>query len=113
MILHYQPQYAIDSEQKIIAMEALIRMVDGNGNLIQLYEDGTGVSPQTTNYTYDTDGIRLKTVTNPLGHETENFYSASGRLFKQEDYLNKNINLHYVPMFVINQVKHQKVKYSI
>lgn len=35
MVLHYQPQYAINKGQKIIGMEALIRMIDRNGALVQ------------------------------------------------------------------------------
>jgi RHS repeat-associated protein len=60
---------------------------NSNGNLTQLYEYGTGVGPRQTNYIYEANGVRVKTVTDPLLHETEMFYDAYGRLSSEEDYL--------------------------
>ena len=34
LLLHYQPQYSLDSEQQIIGLEALVRMEDISGQLI-------------------------------------------------------------------------------
>ncbi|NLI23527.1 MAG: hypothetical protein GX419_02315 [Bacteroidales bacterium] len=60
---------------------------DSHGNLIQLYEYGTGVGGRQTKYTYETNGIRVKTVTDPQGHTTTMNYDTYGRLASEVDYL--------------------------
>ncbi len=34
MLLHYQPQYAMDNNKQVIGMEALVRMLDEQGNVV-------------------------------------------------------------------------------
>ncbi|MGC9341090.1 MAG: FG-GAP-like repeat-containing protein, partial [Bacteroidales bacterium] len=61
---------------------------DGNGNLTQLYEYASGVGAQQTNYTYETNGVRVKTISDPMSHVTTMTYDSYGRLSSEKDYLN-------------------------
>jgi len=67
---------------------------DSNGNLVQLIENGTGVpGERQTSFTYQTNGIRLETITDPLDHQTQMGYDSCGRLLSEEDHLG-NITSH-------------------
>jgi RHS repeat-associated protein len=66
---------------------------NSNGNVTQQYEYSSNGGAKSTNFTYDTDGIRVATVTDPMGHETDISYNTYGRLSSEEDYLG-NINSH-------------------
>jgi YD repeat-containing protein len=69
---------------------------NSNGNLVQLTESGTGgVGSRQTGYTYETNGIRLETITDPLGHLTTNNYDTYGRLSSQVDYLSNTTSYTY------------------
>jgi RHS repeat-associated protein len=69
---------------------------DSHGNLSQLYEYGTGVGDRTTTYTYETSNhVRLKTVTDPLGHTTTKNYDTYGRLSSEVDYLDNTTSYTY------------------
>ena len=69
---------------------------NSNGNLVQLTESGTGgVGSRQTGYTYEANGIRLGTTTDPLGHVTTNNYDTYGRLSSQIDYLNNTTSYTY------------------
>ena len=68
---------------------------DSKGNLTQLAINGTSIGASHTNYTYDTDGIRVLTVTDALGHVTTNTYDTNGRLATQKDYLNNTNTYQY------------------
>ena len=68
---------------------------DSKGNLTQLAINGTSIGASQTNYSYDTDGIRVLTVTDALGHVTTNTYDTNGRLATQKDYLNNTNTYQY------------------
>ncbi len=66
-----------------------------NGSLKQLVEYGTGVGSRTTTYTYETNGVRLKTINDPLGHTTTKNYDSYGRLSSEVDYLSNTASFTY------------------
>jgi RHS repeat-associated protein len=66
---------------------------DSKGNLTQMNVDGASIGASQTNYSYDTNGIRILTATDVLGHVTTNTYDTYGRLETEKDYLN-NINTY-------------------
>jgi RHS repeat-associated protein len=68
---------------------------NSNGNLTQLYEWGTGVGARQTNYTWEENGIRVKTINDPLGHVTTNNYDSYGRLYSVVDYLENTTSYTY------------------
>jgi RHS repeat-associated protein len=49
----------------------------------------TSVS-KSAQYTYETNGIRVLTITDPMAHTTTNSYDSYGRLSTQQDYLITN-----------------------
>ncbi len=68
---------------------------NSNGNVTQVYNYGTNGGARQSNYTYETDKIRVKTVTDPLGHVTTNNYNAYGQLSSQVDYLTNTTSYTY------------------
>ena len=66
-----------------------------NGNLKQLYVYASGVGAQQTNYTYETNGVRVKTISDPMSHVTTMTYDSYGRLSSEEDYLDNSISYTY------------------
>lgn len=66
---------------------------DSKGNLTQTVTSGTSIGTSQMNYTYDTNGIRVLTLTDALGHVTTNTYDTYGRLYTMTDYLN-NVNTY-------------------
>jgi RHS repeat-associated protein len=68
---------------------------DGNGNLTQLYEYASGVGAKQTNYTYETNGVRVKTISDPMSHVTTMTYDTYGRLSSEKDYLNDSTSYTY------------------
>lgn len=63
---------------------------DSKGNLIQIYTYGSSISAIQINYTYDSNGVRLATQTDELGHKTTYFYDPSfDRLLTEKNYLEK------------------------
>lgn len=66
-----------------------------NGNVVQLSEYATGVGTRTTTHTYEANGVRLKTTTDPLAHTTTNNYDSYGRLSSEVDYLNNTASFSY------------------
>ncbi len=68
---------------------------NSNGNLIRLTESGTGVGTRQTSYTYETNGVRVKTITDPLGHSTTNNFNPYGLLSSQIDYLSNTTSYTY------------------
>ncbi|MCE4564663.1 VCBS repeat-containing protein [Maribellus sp. CM-23] len=66
-----------------------------NGNLKQLYVYAADVGAQQTNYTYQTDGVRVATINDPMGHVTTMTYDTYGRLSSEEDYLNNTVSYTY------------------
>ena len=65
-----------------------------NGTLSSETLTASGVS-RTTSYTYESDNIRIKTVTDPLSHVSTNTYDSYGRLLTRKDYLNNTITYAY------------------
>ena len=72
-----------------------INAYDSKGNLTQVITSGVTIGSSQVNYTYTTDGTRLLTATDPLGHVTTNAYDSNGRLYTQKDYLNNTITFGY------------------
>ena len=68
---------------------------DAKGNLNQLVTSGTSIGTSQVNFTYDNEGTRVLTATDPLGHATTNTYDTSGRLSTQTDYLNNTTTFGY------------------
>ncbi|WP_372776639.1 FG-GAP-like repeat-containing protein [Mangrovibacterium sp.] len=68
---------------------------DSKGNLSQVYVYGGSIGASQTNYTYETNGVRVKTTTDPLGHTTTNNYDSYGRINSQVDYLNNTTSFTY------------------
>ncbi|MDX8339759.1 FG-GAP-like repeat-containing protein [Draconibacterium sp. IB214405] len=66
-----------------------------NGNLKQLYVYASGVGAQQTNYTYETNGVRVKTISDPMSHVTTMSYDSYGRLSSEEDYLDNTTSYTY------------------
>lgn len=66
-----------------------------NGNLKQLYVYASGVGAQQTNYTYETNGVRVKTISDPMSHVTTMTYDSYGRLSSEEDYLDNTTSYTY------------------
>ncbi len=64
------------------------------GNLTQIYEYSANGGTRQTNYTYQTNGVRVETLTDPLLHETEYAYDTYGRLSTEINYLN-DTTAHY------------------
>jgi RHS repeat-associated protein len=60
---------------------------DTNGNLTQTVTSGTSIGSSQVNFTYETNGIRVLTATDALGHVTTNTYDSYGRLYTMTDYL--------------------------
>lgn len=71
---------------------------DSKGNLTQVYTNGSSIGASQTNYTYDTDGIRVLTTTDALGHVSTNTYDNYGRLLTEKDYLNNTNTYGYDAM---------------
>jgi len=53
---------------------------------------------RTNIYTYETNGVRIKTVTDPLSHTTTNTYNSYGRLSTRADYLGNTLTYTYDDM---------------
>ena len=61
---------------------------DNKGNLVQVFMNGNSIGESHTNYTYDSNGVRILTLTDALGHVTSRVYDpALDRLTSENDYL--------------------------
>ncbi len=67
----------------------------GNGNLKQLYVYASGIGARQTNYIYETDGVRVQTISDPMSHITTMAYDSYGRLSSVEDYLDNTTSYTY------------------
>lgn len=65
-----------------------------NGNLKRDSITAGGVY-RTNIYTYETNGVRIKTITDPLSHTTTNTYDSYGRLSTRADYLGNTLTYTY------------------
>ena len=65
------------------------------GNVTQEYAYSNNGGARQTNYTYENDYIRVKTVTNPLSHITTFTYDTYGRKATEKDYLNNTTSYAY------------------
>jgi RHS repeat-associated protein len=72
---------------------------DSIGNFTQVLTSGTSIGTSQVNYTYTTDGTRVLTTIDLLGHVTTNTYDTYGRLATQTDYLSNIITYGYDNMF--------------
>jgi RHS repeat-associated protein len=68
---------------------------DNYGNLLQVLAHNSNGDTKQTSFTYDSDGIKIMSATDPLGHVTSNLYDSFGRLATQQDYLNNTISFQY------------------
>ena len=69
---------------------------DSKGNLVQVYMNGTSIGESHTNYTYDSNGVRILTSTDALGHMTTRVYDpAFDRLISENDYLGNVTTFQY------------------
>jgi len=68
---------------------------DSKGNNVQIYQNGTSIGESHTNFTFDTDGIRVLTATDVLGHVNTNTYDSYGQLQTEKDYLNNTNTYGY------------------
>jgi len=68
---------------------------DSKGNLTQVFTSGASIGTSQVSLTYDTEGARVLTSTDPPGHITTNTYDTSGRLLTQKDFLNNTITFGY------------------
>ncbi|HJZ39656.1 MAG TPA: FG-GAP-like repeat-containing protein, partial [Bacteroidales bacterium] len=50
---------------------------------------------RSTQYTYESNFVRVRTITDPLGHITTNTYDTYGRLYTQQDYLGNTVTYVY------------------
>ncbi len=66
-----------------------------NGNLKQTYQQASGLEARDTDYEYETNGIRLKKVTDPLRFETNYTYDTYGRLQKETDHRGNETTFTY------------------
>ena len=66
-----------------------------NGNLKQTYQQASGLEDWDTDYEYETNGIRLKKVTDPLRLETNYTYDTYGRLQKETDHRGNETTFTY------------------
>ena len=66
-----------------------------NGNLKQTYQQASGLEDRDTDYEYETNGIRLKKVTDPLRLETNYTYDTYGRLQKEADHRGNETTFTY------------------
>lgn len=71
---------------------------DSNGNLSQLYVYASGIGARQTNYTYESDGVRVETVSDPMSHLTTISYDDYGRLLSEKDYLGNTSSCTYDDM---------------
>ena len=71
---------------------------NSQGNLTQVYTNGTTIGASQVNYTYDTDFVRVKTSTDELGHVTTFNYNSYGQLLTEVDYLNNTNTYAYDAM---------------
>ncbi|MDB4582941.1 FG-GAP-like repeat-containing protein [Draconibacterium sp.] len=71
---------------------------NSQGNVVQKYDYATNGGGRQTNYTYDTDNIRVKTTTDPLGHTTTNNYDSYGRLTSTIGFLSDTTSVTYDDM---------------
>ncbi len=65
------------------------------GNVTQESATATLGGTRLTTYSYDTDNIRVKTVTDPLGHTTTSNYDAYGRMTSQIGFLSDTTSVTY------------------
>jgi len=68
---------------------------NNQGNLTQIHIYGASIGSSQTNYTYDSNGVNVLTVTDPLGHITTNTYDGYGRIYTTKDYLNNTNTYGY------------------
>nr|WP_319998176.1 FG-GAP-like repeat-containing protein [uncultured Draconibacterium sp.] len=66
-----------------------------NGNLKQTYQQSSGLGSLDTDYEYETNGIRLKKVTDPLRLVTNYIYDTYGRLQKETDHRGNETTFTY------------------
>ncbi len=69
-------------------------LYNANGTLQNETITSGGIS-RTSQYTYETNGIRILSITDPLSHATTNSYDTYGRLLTQQDYLNNTVIYGY------------------
>ncbi|MBW8333124.1 MAG: FG-GAP-like repeat-containing protein [Prolixibacteraceae bacterium] len=69
-----------------------------DGNLKQTYQQAVGLEDRDTDYEYETNGIRLKKVTDPLRFETNYIYDTYGRLQKETDHRGNETTFTYDSM---------------
>jgi RHS repeat-associated protein len=67
---------------------------NSNGTLQYKTATSGGIS-RSTSYTYESDNIRIHTITDPLTHVTTNTYDNIGRLYSQQDFLGDSITYQY------------------
>jgi len=65
-----------------------------NGTLQYETTTANNVS-RTTSYTYESDNIRVHTITDPLSHSTTSTYDSYGRLYTRQDYLGNTVTYQY------------------
>ncbi|MGC9355165.1 MAG: FG-GAP-like repeat-containing protein, partial [Mariniphaga sp.] len=68
---------------------------NGHGNLIQEYRYSNNGGTRKINYEYETNGIRLKKVINPLTLATNYLYDTYGRLQKETDHRGNETTFTY------------------
>jgi len=59
---------------------------------------------RTNIYTYESNGVRIKTITDPLSHTATITYDACGRLQAVKDYLNNTLSYQYDEMGRVTNV---------
>jgi RHS repeat-associated protein len=67
---------------------------NSNGTL-QSESAVTGAGTRSTSYTYEPDGMRIHTTTDPLSHVTTSTYDTYGRLYTKKDYLGNTVTYQY------------------
>ncbi|MBN2481719.1 MAG: VCBS repeat-containing protein, partial [Bacteroidales bacterium] len=77
------------------SMELIHRFQYNANGTLQRDSTGYGTLWRTTSYTYETDGVRRKTITGPLLHTTFYTYDNLGRLSTEKDYLNNTVTYGY------------------
>lgn len=68
---------------------------DSKGNVTKVVTSGTSVGTSQVSFTYETNGIRLKTKTDELGHITTLNYNPLGQLLTELDYLSNTNTYAY------------------
>ncbi|MFZ5431612.1 MAG: RHS repeat-associated core domain-containing protein [Bacteroidota bacterium] len=77
---------------------------NAQGNVTQEYAYSNNGGARQTNYTYENDHVRVKTVTSPLGHVTTFTYDTYGRKATEKDYLNNTTSYVYDNFGRVNTV---------